>query len=254
MSDVCARPGDRTGINDAEFRTRVELAALYRLIALHGWDDLIYTHVSARLPGPEHHFLINPYGMLFDEINASSLVKIDLDGNVLQDTPYDVNRAGFVIHSALHAARPDAWFVIHLHTAATIAVSAQKHGLLPISQHALAVLPMLGYHDYEGIALDADERERIVADMGEGALLLLRNHGSLALAPSAAECWARIHFLQRACEAQVLALASGLDNVLLLDSAKIEEVRAQTRTGFGGDVAWAGCLRRLERLLPGYDV
>jgi ribulose-5-phosphate 4-epimerase/fuculose-1-phosphate aldolase len=235
-----------------ERRVRVDLAALYRLVALHRWDDLIYTHISARVPGPEHHFLINPYGMHFDEMTASALVRIDADGRVLQDTPYEVNRAGFVIHSALHAARPDAQFIMHLHTPAAIAVSAQREGLLPISQHALAVLPLLGYHDFEGIALDTGERARIVADMGDGALLLLRNHGSLAIGETAATCWARMHFLQRACEAQVQALGVGRANIRMLPEALLDTVRQQTSGGFGGEIAWPGCLRRLDRLSAGY--
>ena len=143
-------------VSEEEWHARTELAALYRLVALHGWDDMIYTHISARIPGPGHEFLINPYGMLFEEITASSLVKIDLEGNILQDTPYMINPAGFTIHSAIHDAREDAKYVMHLHSDQGVAVAAQKEGLLPISQHALIVLPMLAYHDYEGIALNLD--------------------------------------------------------------------------------------------------
>jgi ribulose-5-phosphate 4-epimerase/fuculose-1-phosphate aldolase len=154
-------------VSAEEWEARVDLAALYRLVALNGWDDMIYTHISARIPGPEHHFLINPYGMFFGEITASSLVKIDLDGNILQDTPYFINPAGFTIHSAIHSAREDAMFVMHLHTDQGVAVAAQKEGLLPLSQHALICLPKLAYHDYEGIALNLDERERLIADVGD---------------------------------------------------------------------------------------
>src|SRR5258708_6393288 len=154
-------------VSEEEWGVRVELAALYRLVALHGWDDMIYTHISARLPGPDHHFLINPYGLYFDEITASSLVKIDLEGNILQETGYFRNPAASTTHSAIHAARDDAHFVMHLHTDQGVAVAAQKEGLLPLSQHALIVLPRLAYHDYEGIALNHDERERLVADIVE---------------------------------------------------------------------------------------
>ena len=161
-------------VSEAEWKVRVDLAALYRLVARQHWDDLIYTHISARIPGPDHHFLINPYGYFFEEITASSLVRIDLDGNILQDTPYVINPAGFVIHSAIHAAREDALFVMHLHTNQGVAVSAQKDGLLPLSQHALGALPFLSYHDYEGIALDMDERERLVADLGDKSMMILR--------------------------------------------------------------------------------
>src|SRR5271168_3348139 len=177
-----AAPGSLKGkVSAGEWQTRVDLAALYRLVALYGWDDMIYTHISARLPGPEHQFLINPFGMFFGEITASSLVKIDLNGAILQETPYFINPAGFTIHSAIHAAREDAHFVMHLHSDQGVAVSAQAEGLLPLSQHALIVMPRLAYHDYEGIALNLDERERLVADLGETkTLMLLRNHGTLA--------------------------------------------------------------------------
>src|ERR1700759_3560937 len=167
-------------VSDAEWQARVELAALYRLVALQGWDDLIFTHISARVPGPDHHFLINPYGLMFEEITASSLVKIDMDGNKLQETDFPVNPAGFVIHSALHMSRPDIGCVIHLHTTDGVAVSAQADGLLPLDQHAMMLIQDLAYHDYEGIALDVDERARLLADMGEKNFLLLRNHGTLA--------------------------------------------------------------------------
>ena len=176
-------------VSDAEWQVRVNLAALYRLVAHMGWDDMIYTHISARIPGPEHHFLINPYGLFFEEITASSLVKIDLDGDIIQDTEYAINPAGFTIHSAVHAAREDAQFVMHLHSDQGVAVSAQTEGLLPISQHALVCIPQLSYHDYEGIALNLDERERLVADLGDKNMMLLRNHGTLAVGETAARCW-----------------------------------------------------------------
>src|SRR5436190_8027457 len=173
-------------VSAEEWQARVDLAALYRLVAMHGWDDLIYTHISGRIPGPEHHFLINPYGLMFEEITASSLVKIDLEGNVVQETPYFINPAGFTIHSAIHAARDDAHYVMHLHTDQGVAVSAQIEGLLPISQTALVCMPQLSYHDYEGIALNLDERDRLVADLGDKGMMLLRNHGTLTVGATAA--------------------------------------------------------------------
>ncbi|MFZ5719599.1 MAG: class II aldolase/adducin family protein [Pseudomonadota bacterium] len=240
-------------VSAEEWQARVDLAALYRLVALHGWDDLIYTHISARIPGPEHHFLINPYGLLFEEITASSLVKIDLDGNILQETPYFINPAGFTIHSAVHAAREDAKFVMHLHTDQGVAVAAQKDGLLPLSQHALIVLPRLAYHDYEGIALNHDERERLVADIGDKSLMLLRNHGTLAVGATAADCWVGMYYLERACRMQIDALSAGRDSVLIAPEAAQAEVKSQVGGGIGGGLAWPACLRKLDRELPGYD-
>ena len=240
-------------VSAEEWQARVDLAALYRLVALHGWDDLIYTHISARIPGPEHHFLINPYGLLFGEITASSLVKIDLEGNILQETPYFINPAGFTIHSAIHAARDDAKFVMHLHTDQGVAVAAQKEGLLPLSQHALIVLPRLAYHDYEGIALNLDERERLVADIGDKTLMLLRNHGTLSVGETAANCWVGMFYLERACKQQVMALSVGRENVLIAPGAAQKEVSGQVGGGIGGALAWPGCLRKLDRESPGYD-
>lgn len=237
-------------VSEVEWSARVELAALYRLVALNGWDDLIYTHISARIPGPEHHFLINPYGMLFEEITASSLVKVDLDGAVLQDTPFQVNPAGFTIHSAIHMAREDAHFVMHLHTDHGVAVSAQQRGLQPLSQHALIVRPRLAYHDYEGIAFNLEERERLVADLGDKDLMLLRNHGTLAVGPTAADCWVGMFFLERACLQQVMA---GDGALLMAPTDAQDTVAAQTKGGLRGDVAWGACLRKLDRCSPGFD-
>jgi len=248
--------GIATALNAAcsteEWRARVDLAALYHLVALEGWDDLIFTHISARIPGPEHHFLINPYGLLFEEVTASSLVKIDLNGNILQETQYAINPAGFTIHSAIHAAREDALFVMHLHNDYGVAVAAQKEGLLPLTQQALVVLPRLAYHDYEGIALNLEERERLVADLGNKDLMLLRNHGTLAVGRTAAACWIGMYFLERACREQVNALSAGREGVLMAPEASQSEVRAQTSQGFGGIAAWDACMRRLERQSPGY--
>jgi ribulose-5-phosphate 4-epimerase/fuculose-1-phosphate aldolase len=239
----------------SEQTIRIELAALYRLVALHGWDDAIFTHISARLPGPDHHFLINPYGLFFDEITASSLVKVDLEGRIVEPSDYTVNPAGFTIHSAIHMARSDARFVIHLHTDAGIAVSSQTDGLLPLSQHALIVMPQIAYHGYEGIALNLDERERLVADLGLNALMILRNHGTLSVGGSAAEAWLYIYYLERACRQQIGALSAGQQGLLIAPEAAQEEVRRQVSKGRDktSTLAWPGFLRRLDRLSPGYD-
>ncbi len=244
-------------VSEGEWKARVDLAALYRLAALYGWDDMIYTHISARVPGPEHHFLINPYGLFFEEITASSLVKVDLDGAILQETSHFINPAGFTIHSAVHAAREDADFVMHLHTDQGVAVAAQKEGLLPLSQHALAILPSLAYHDYEGIALDHDERERLVADLGDKSVMLLRNHGTLAVGKTAGDCWIGMFYLERACKQQVMALSCGREGVLIAPEESQAAVRAVVAGGAGGGMsgalAWPACLRRLDRERPGYD-
>jgi len=242
-------------VSEEEWQARVELAALYRLVALYGWDDMIYTHISARIPGPDHHFLINPYGMWFGEMTASALVKIDTEGNILQETPYFINPAGFTIHSAVHMNRDDAHYVMHLHSDQGAAVAAQKGGLLPLTQHALIVLPRLAYHDYEGIALNLDERERLVNDLGPTkTLMLLRNHGTLSLGKTAADCWTGMFYLERACKMQVMALSAGSDGVLMSPRPAREEVEGQTSRGIGGGLAWPGALRLLERESPGYDV
>jgi len=243
-------------VSEAEWTARVELAALYRLVALHGWDDAIFTHISMRVPGPEHHFLINPYGLFFEEITASSLVKVDLEGSIVQETPYFINPAGFTIHSAIHAAREDALCVMHLHTDAGVGVSAQKEGLLPISQNALLVAKSLAYHDYEGVALNLDERERLVKDLGSKPLMLLRNHGTLSAGPTAAATWMQMFFLERACAQQVAALSGGRKHVLMAPDDAVQETRKQAgASGIGsvGKLAWPGFLRKLDRHLPGYD-
>jgi ribulose-5-phosphate 4-epimerase/fuculose-1-phosphate aldolase len=241
-------------VSEAEWRTRVDLAALYRLVALEGWDDMIFTHLSARIPGPEHHFLINPYGWFFEEMTASSLVKVDLDGTIVQETTSFINPAGFTIHSAIHAAREDARWVMHLHTAAGVAVAAQKGGLRPLTQFALLALPNVAYHDYEGVALNLDERARLVADIGDKKLMLLRNHGTLSVGASAAEAWLGIYFLERACRAQVMAMAGGCAELLEASEAAQAETREQSQgLSMICHLAWPGLLRRLDRRSPGYD-
>ncbi|MES1156170.1 MAG: class II aldolase/adducin family protein [Alphaproteobacteria bacterium] len=254
MADDLGGQSLKGRVSAEEWQARVDLAALYRLVALHGWDDMIFTHISIRVPGPDHHFLINPYGMLFDEITASSLVKVDLEGNIVASTPYFINPAGFTIHSAIHAAREDALCVIHLHTSAGVAVASQKHGLLPLSQHALIALPQVAYHDYEGIALNLDERERLVRDLGQKKLMLLRNHGTLALGATAGEAFLGIFFLERACQQQVMALSAGRDGVLIAPDAAQEEVRGQTAgMPMLAGLAWSALLRKVARQAPGFD-
>jgi len=242
----------RSDQRDEVWRTRVELAALYRLVALHGWADAIYTHISARVPGSHDRFLINPYGLYFDEITASSLIEIDAEGRICQETDAIVNPAGFTIHSAIHAARPDAHFVMHLHTRDGIGVAAQTHGLLPLSQHALVVLPRLAFHEYEGIALDLDERERLVADLGDKQVMLLRNHGTLALGATAAECWNAMYYLERACSIQIAALSGGLANARAAPIEAQQTVARQIARGTSAHLAWPGALRMLARLSSDY--
>lgn len=240
-------------MSDTERRLRIDLAACYRLIALVGWDDLVFTHISVKLPG-EDAFLINPYGMLFDEITASSLVKVDAQGNKLSDSPHPVNPAGFVIHSAIHAARHDVVCVLHVHTVAGVGVSAQKDGLLPLSQQATIALASLGYHDYEGIALRDDEKPRLVADLGEATCLVLRNHGLLTVGASVADAFLYMYNLQRACEIQLAAQAGG-GALVSVDPRIVGGVKANVAAvtkGMGGGLAWPGLLRRLDRLSPGY--
>jgi len=241
-------------ISDAEVGLRIDLAAGYRLLALYGWDDLVFTHISVRIPGPEHHFLINPYGMFFAEITASSLIKVDLEGNKVSQSPYPVNPAGFVIHSAIHTAREDAQCVLHTHTPAGVAVSAQAGGVLPISQQASVALASIGYHDYEGIALRDDEKPRLVADIGTALNLVLRNHGLLTVGSTVAEAFLNMYNLVKTCEIQLLAQSGGGElveiNPLIIDGVKAN-LDAVTN-GMGGDLAWPGLLRKLDRDLPGY--
>src|SRR3954453_16764493 len=205
MSSATVQPSVRDQVSDAEWAVRVDLAAAYRLVAHYGWDDLIFTHISARVPDSEHHFLLNSYGMMFDEVTASSLVKVDLEGKKVMNSAGAINPAGFTIHSAIHAAREDAHCVMHLHTDHGIAVSAQKAGLLPISQQAMFALSSLAYHDYEGLALDENEKPRLVADLGENNSMILRNHGLLTVGRTAAEAFLAMFMLERACRIQVLA-------------------------------------------------
>ena len=247
----------RNDVSDEEWQTRIDLAAAYRLVAHFHWDDLVFTHVTAKIPGTEH-FLINPYGMMFDEITASSLVKIDIAGNVLQETPFPINPAGFTIHSAVHSARHDAACVMHTHTLNGVAVSAQKRGVLAISQQSIFVLSSLGYHDYEGVALRDDEKPRLVQSLGDNNFLMLRNHGLLTVGGSVAAAFQAMYIFEATCAIQIRAQAGGTlaDGELTEVHADIvktaaEQSRAVTRGG-AGPLIWPGLLRRLDRLDPGY--
>src|SRR5919106_1097339 len=241
-------------VTDEEWKIRVDLAAAYRLIAYYGWDDLIFTHLSARIPGPEHHFLLNPYNLMFEEVTASSLVKVGLDGLPVEPTPFITNPAGFTIHSAIHMAREDALAVIHLHTPHGQAVSAHGDGLLPLTQTAMLIRDEVAYHDYEGVAVDLDERERIIADLGTKCAMLLRNHGTLAVGETVGEAFIRIYFLERACEAQIKALTAG-DNVNNPPQGAPEVTARQGKVGLklaAGALAWPALLRKCYRLDPGF--
>lgn len=248
-------PSMKERVSPEEWKVRVDLAAAYRLVAYYGWDDLIFTHLSARVPGPEHHFLLNPYNLMFEEVTASSLVKVDMSGNPVEPTPFVTNAAGFTIHSALHMAREDAQAVIHLHTPDGQAVSAHAEGLLPLTQTAMAVREDVAYHDYEGIAVDLDERERIIADLGDKGAMILRNHGTLALGETVGEAFVKIYFLERACEAQVKALSAGRENVSNPPQGAPELTAEQGKVGLklgANMLAWPALLRKAYRLDPGF--
>jgi ribulose-5-phosphate 4-epimerase/fuculose-1-phosphate aldolase len=244
----------RQQVSAAEWDARVNLAAAYRLVALYGWDDLVFTHVSARVPGAEHHFLINPYGMMFEEITASSLVKIDLDGRKVMESPYEINPAGFTIHSCIHAAREDVACVMHVHSLNGVAVAAQRQGLLPISQQSLFVLSSLAYHDYEGVALNAAEQPRLVADLGDKSYLMLRNHGLLTAGASPADAFLYMYIFESACAIQLRAQGGGQELIRIPEPilGGIRAAAGQVTRGLGSSLAWPGLLRKLDRSSPGY--
>src|SRR6266516_1557290 len=244
----------RDRVSEAEWNARLDLAAAYRLVALYGWDDLIFTHISARVPGADHHFLLNPYGMMFDEVTASSLVKINLDGNKVMDSPHFINPAGFTIHSAVHAAREDALCVMHLHTDYGIAVSAQKDGLLPISQQSLFALASLAYHDYEGLALNEEEKPRLVSDLGTRNYLILKNHGLLTIGRTVAEAFLSMFILERACKIQILAQSGGAEVLSVPDPilARVSSQLNAVTVGQGFELTWPGLLRKLDRIDQSY--
>ena len=241
-------------VSAEEWQTRVDLAACYRLVADFGWSDLVFTHITARVPGVHDEFLINPYGMMFDEITASSLVKIDTAGNKLDDSPFPVNPAGFTIHSAVHGARHDAQCVVHVHSLNGVAVSAQKNGLLALSQQSIFVLASLAYHDYEGVALRDDEKARLVADLGRNNYLMLRNHGLLTCGKTIADAFLNMYTFDAACNIQIRAQSGGGELITIPDaivSTAQEQARVATKS-LGGMLAWPGLLRRLDRIDPSY--
>ena len=251
--------GSQTSVRDTvsteEWEQRVALAAAYRLVAHFKWDDLVFTHISARVPGPEHHFLINPYGMLFDEITASSLVKVDLEGRKVSESPYPINPAGFVIHSAIHAARADAKCVLHVHSLNGIAVSAQKKGVLPISQQSIFVLSSLGYHDYEGVALRDEEKPRLVRDLGDKSFLMLRNHGLLTVADHVADAFLAMYLFETTSGTIQVRAQAGGGELVSVDPRIIEGAKQQAKDatrGGGGALLWPSLLRRLDRLDASY--
>jgi ribulose-5-phosphate 4-epimerase/fuculose-1-phosphate aldolase len=242
-------PSRKGKVSDEEWNTRVDLAACYRLVADFGWSDLVFTHITARVPGTEDQFLINPYGMMFDEITASSLVKIDMHGNKLDDTPFPVNPAGFTIHSAIHAARHDMQCVLHTHSLNGVAVSAQKKGVQPLSQQSIFILSSLAYHDYEGVALNDEEKPRLVADFGDKTYLMLRNHGLLTVGRTVADAFLNMYVFEAACTIQVRAMSGG-GELIEIPSAIISGAQQQAKAvtkSLGGMLAWPGLLRRLER-------
>lgn len=246
-------PSLKEVVSAEEWALRVDLAACYRLVALYGWSDLVYTHISARVPGPGHNFLINPYGLMFDEITASSLVKVDQACNKLIDSPFPVNPAGFVIHSAIHQAREDAGCVLHTHSRAGVAVSAQKCGVLPISQQSTFVLTSLGYHDYEGVALRDDEKPRLAADLGHNNYLMLRNHGLLTVGKTVADAFLQMYTFENTCRIQIDAQAGG--ELTYVNPDIIQNLGAVMKTvtgGQGANLAWPSLLRKARKADPSF--
>ncbi|MFT4243421.1 MAG: class II aldolase/adducin family protein [Acidovorax sp.] len=252
-------PPLQASVSPEEWQLRCDLAACYRLVALYGWSDLVFTHISAKLPesvsGPgAHQFLINPYGLMFEEITASSLIKVDMQCNKLHDSPYPVNPAGFVIHSAVHEARPEAQCVLHTHTRAGVAVSAQQCGVLPISQQSTFVLASLAYHDYEGVAFREDEKPRLQADLGAANFLMLRNHGLLTVGNTIADAFLSMYVFEATCKIQIDAQAGGaLTHVNPQIVHGVAQAMKVQTGGLGGVFAWPALLRKLQREAPGYD-
>jgi len=241
-------------VSEAEWQTRVDLAACYRLVAKYGWDDLIFTHISARVPGEGHQFLLNPYGMTFDEVTAGSLVKIDLDGKKLLDSPYEINPAGFTIHSAIHAAREDAKCVLHTHSLNGVAVSATKGGVLPVSQQSIFVLASLGYHDYEGVALLEGEKPRLVRDLGDKSFMMLRNHGLLTVGATIPDAFLFMYMFEAACTIQLRAQAASPELITIDPKivAGATMMAKQVTRSAGGALAWPALLRKLDRIDPSF--
>lgn len=247
------RIAQTTSRSDAERRARIDLAAAYRLVAMNGWDDLIYTHISASVPGEPGHFLINPFGLTFDEVCASNLVKIDIEGNIIGESAHPVNATGFALHAAVHAAREDAFCVMHLHNTPGIAVSAQPDGLLPASQHALRFYGQLSYHDYEGLAFSPAEGARLVGALADNPAMLLRNHGTLTVGRTVAEAYVLMATLIKACEIQIQAQAVNVP--LVLPSVEIAARTAEQLYDGGaieGTLEWPALLRKLDRIDRSY--
>jgi ribulose-5-phosphate 4-epimerase/fuculose-1-phosphate aldolase len=248
-------PSLQNEVSPEEWQLRVELAAAYRLVAMYGWSDLVFTHISVRIPGPEHHFLINPYGLMFDEITASSLVKVDQNCNKLSNSPFPVNPAGFTIHSCVHQVREDAACIIHTHSRAGVAISAQKAGVLPISQQSTFVLASLGYHDYEGVALREEEQPRLQADLGSNQFLMLRNHGLLTTGKSVADAFLAMYIFESACKIQVDAQAGG--ELVMIHPQILQGLAAvmkQATAGMGAELVWPALIRKLNRTDTSYQL
>jgi ribulose-5-phosphate 4-epimerase/fuculose-1-phosphate aldolase len=246
-------PSLREVVSAEEWQARVDLAACYRLVAHYGWSDLVFTHITARVPGPEHHFLINPYGLMFDEITASSLVKVDQACNKIIDSPFPVNPAGFTIHSCIHAAREDVQCVLHTHSRAGVAVSAQKCGVLPISQQSTFVLASLAYHDYEGVALRDDEKPRLQQDLGSKQYLMLRNHGLLTVGRTIADAFLAMYTFENTCRIQIDAQGGG--ELVQVDPRILQglaQVMKTVTAGQGPNIAWPALLRKLDKVDPSY--
>jgi ribulose-5-phosphate 4-epimerase/fuculose-1-phosphate aldolase len=250
---VISRNGSPSApITEAERQLRVDLAACYRLVAHYGMDDMFSTHISARVPGSETHFLLNPYGVLFEQVTASDLVKVDLEGNILQDTPYSINSAGFVIHSVVHAARPDAKCVLHTHTVAGMAIASLEEGLLPLTQKSMRYYNRIGYHDYQGVADDVHEHQRLVRDLGPHNALILRNHGLLTCGPTVARAFFLMKNLEKSCQAQLAAMASG-GKLIQLSTRLMEHAAGQVENRLDGEASgWSALLKKLDRIDPSY--
>lgn len=259
IPDPLELPTLKGKVSDEEWRLRCELAATYRLTALYGWTDMIFTHISVRCPdeGGKPRFLLNPYGIFFDEMTASSLLKVDVDGNVVGDTPYFSNPAGFTIHSAVHMSREDAHAVLHVHSPYGVAVSAQQDGLKRLTQFSMIVHDDVAYHDYEGIALEHEERERLVADLGAHHFMILRNHGTLTIGGNCATAFLRMYFLEQACKTQIFAQSDTkepLEEPPEMGARVMQQGAPAFIQGLGDNLAWPGLIRRLNRLNPGYDI
>jgi len=250
----------KSSISEAEWQMRKDLAACFRLVDLYGWSDLLATHLSARVPNADDQFLINPFGLMFDEMTASSMIKVDEDGNQLSESEYDINPAGFVIHSAVHMARPEVACVIHTHTQAGVGVATQKDGLLPLTQQSLAVLATTCYHEYEGIAFDLSERERLANDLGNNNVLFLKNHGLLTVGNTVGEAFMWMYRAERACRFQLAFQQAGVEATLISDEMQQVTMdrnqKANSKEGYRpiGQNEWPALLRKLDRENPGYDV